>query len=146
MLARRTVKFVLVAVTLSLVSGCQYVGPIAIDQGRDRYNGIIQATSKEQTLSNIIRVRNREPTSFMDVSEVDATTTFSSNVSGGLSSIGAVGNPKSTNAGTIAGQVGAVSGGVTYSDHLLSGTRLYLARRWSRSWSRLSVPMCWRTC
>lgn len=115
MLVRRTVTFVLVAVTLSLISGCQYVGPIAIDQGRDRYNGIIQSTSKEQTLSNIIRVRNHEPTSFMDVSEVDATTTFSSNVSGGLSGIGATAT-HSTTAGTLAGQVGNVAGGVTYSE------------------------------
>ena len=89
MLVWRTGKLVLVAATLSVVSGCQYVGPIAIDQGRDRYNGVIQATSKEQTFSNIIRVRNHEPTSFMDVSEVDATTTLSGNVAGGVNNIGA---------------------------------------------------------
>jgi len=114
----RTVEFVLVAATFSLVSGCQYVGPIAIDQGRDRYNGVIQATSKEQTFSNIIRVRNHEPTSFMEVSEVDATTTLSGNVSGAVSSIGAGANPKTT-AGTFAGQVGAVSGGAVYTEQPL---------------------------
>ena len=118
MLVRRTAELVLVALTLSLVSGCQYVGPIAIDQGRDRYNGVIQATSKEQTFSNIIRVRNHEPTSFMDVSEVDATTTLSGNVAGGISSIGAGANPKTT-AGTFAGQVGAVSGGAVYTEQPL---------------------------
>ena len=118
MLVRCTLEFVLVAVTLSLVSGCQYVGPIAIDQGRDRYNGVIQATSKEQTFSNIIRVRNREPTSFMDVSEVDATTTLSGNVSGAISNIGATAT-KSTTAGTLAGQVGAVSGGAVYTEQPL---------------------------
>ncbi len=118
MLVRRTAEFVLVAVTLSLVSGCQYVGPIAIDQGRDRYNGVIQATSKEQTFSNIIRVRNHEPTSFMDVSEVDATTTLSGNVAGGVTNIGAGANPKTT-AGTFAGQVGAVSGGAVYTEQPL---------------------------
>ena len=119
MLVRRTAELVLVAVTLSLVSGCQYVGPIAIDQGRDRYNGVIQATSKEQTFSNIIRVRNHEPTSFMDVSEVDATTTLSGNVSGAISNIGAVAGTKSTSAGTISGQVGAVSGGAVYTEQPL---------------------------
>ena len=119
MLVRRTAELVLVAATLSFFSGCQYVGPIAIDQGRDRYNGVIQATSKEQTFSNIIRVRNHEPTSFMDVSEVDATTTLSGNVTGGISSIGAVANPKSTSAGTFAGQVGAVSGGAVYTEQPL---------------------------
>ena len=119
MLVWRTGKLVLVAATLSVVSGCQYVGPIAIDQGRDRYNGVIQATSKEQTFSNIIRVRNHEPTSFMDVSEVDATTTLSGNVAGGVSSIGAVPGTKSTSAGTISGQVGAVSGGAVYTEQPL---------------------------
>lgn len=118
MLVRRTAELVLVAVTLSLVSGCQYVGPIAIDQGRDRYNGVIQATSKEQTFSNIIRVRNHEPTSFMDVSEVDATTTLSGSVSGAISNIGATAT-KSTTAGTLAGQVGAVSGGAVYTEQPL---------------------------
>ncbi len=118
MLVRRSVKFALVAVTLSLIGGCQYVGPIAIDQGRDRYNGIIQSTSKEQTFSNIIRVRNHEPTSFMDVSEVDATTTLSGNVSGAISGIGAKAT-KSTTAGTLAGQVGAVSGGAVYTEQPL---------------------------
>jgi hypothetical protein len=118
-LVRRTAELVLVAVTFSLVSGCQYVGPIAIDQGRDRYNGVIQATSKEQTLSNIIRVRNHEPTSFMDVSEVDATTTLSGNVSGAITNIGAVAGTKSTSAGTISGQVGAVSGGAVYTEQPL---------------------------
>lgn len=122
MLVKRTVEFVLVALvaaTLSLVGGCQYVGPIAIDQGRDRYNGVIQATSKEQTFSNIIRVRNREPTSFMDVSEVDATTTLSGNVSGAITNIGAIPGTKSTSAGTISGQVGAVSGGAVYTEQPL---------------------------
>lgn len=109
-------KSVVVLGTLMVLGGCQSVGPIAINAGRDRYNSIIQSTSKEQTLSNIIRVYNHEPTSFMDVSEVDATTTFSSNVSGTISNIGAIPGYKSTSAGTISGQVGSVTGGVTYSE------------------------------
>jgi hypothetical protein len=100
----------------SVLIGCQSVGPLAIDAGRDRYNNIIQSTSKEQTLSNIVRVLNHEPTSFMDVSEVDATTTFSANTSGGLSGIGAIAGIHSASAGTIAGEVGNVSGGVSYSE------------------------------
>jgi hypothetical protein len=115
----RARNFVVVAFVLLVAGGCQYVGPIAIDQGRDRYNGVIQATSKEQTLSNIIRVHNHEPTSFMDVSEVDATTTLSANVAGGASSIGAVPNPKSASAGTITGTLGSVSGGATYTEQPL---------------------------
>ncbi len=111
----RIVAFVVVAATVSLVGGCQNVGPIAIDLGRDRYNGVIQATSKEQTLSNIIRVYHHEPTSFMDVSEVDATTSFSTNVTGAVTNIGAMAT-HSTTAGTLSGQVGSVGGGATYSE------------------------------
>ena len=50
----------------------------------------------------------------MDVTEVDATTTFSGTINGGISGIGAKAT-KSTTAGTLAGQVGAVTGGVTYT-------------------------------
>jgi hypothetical protein len=89
------------------------VGPVAIDQGRDRYNNIIQSTSKEQTFSNILRVYHHEPTSFMDVTEVDATTTFSGTVNGGIAGIGA---RAGTSGGTLAGQVESVAGGATYSE------------------------------
>ena len=106
-------EFVTAAGTFIVLGGCQMVGPIAIDQGRDRYNHIIQSTAKEQTLSNIIRVSHHEPTAFMDVTEVDATSTFSGNVSGGVTGIGARAD---TAGGTLAGQVGAVAGGVTYSE------------------------------
>lgn len=108
----RTGKFALLAGTLGLF-GCQMVGPVAIDQGRDRYNHIIQSTSKEQTFANILRVRDHEPTLFMDVTEVDATTTFSGTANGGAANIGArVG----TSGGTLAGQTESVIGGGTYSE------------------------------
>jgi hypothetical protein len=114
----RNRKFICIAIVLSLIGGCQYVGPIAIDQGRNRYNSIIQSTTKQQTFVNIIAVRNHEPTSFMDVTEVDATTTFSGTVAGTVSGIGATAT-KSTSAGTLAGQVGAVTSGVTYTEQPL---------------------------
>jgi hypothetical protein len=107
--------FVVVAAAAGLLGGCQNVGPVAIDLGRDRYNSVIQSTSKEQTLSNIIRVFRHEPTSFMDVSEVDATTSFSTNVNGAVTNIGAMAT-HSTTAGTLSGQVGAVGGNATYSE------------------------------
>jgi hypothetical protein len=89
------------------------VGPVAIDQGRDRYNQIIESTSKEQTFANILRVYHHEPTNFMDVTEVDATTTLSGAATGGATNIGArVG----TSGGTLAGQTESVTGAVTYSE------------------------------
>jgi hypothetical protein len=109
----RASKFVLVAGTLILLGACQMVGPIAIDQGRDRYNHIIESTSKEQTFANILRVYHHEPTLFMDVTEVDATTTFSGAASGAVTNIGA---KAGTSGGTLAGQTGSAAGGVTYSE------------------------------
>ena len=109
-------KCVIVAGILGLSGGCQSVGPIAIDQGRERYNHIIQETSKQQTFANIIRVYRHDPTTFMDVTEVDASTTVSGSVSGGLTNMGATPGIRSTTAGTISGQIGNVGGGVTYTE------------------------------
>jgi hypothetical protein len=100
---------------LTLLCGCQNVGPISIDQGRDRYNNILQSTAKEQTLSNIVRAYKREPITYMDVTEVDALTSLAGSVNGGLANIGARAT-QSTTAGTLAGQVGSVTGGVTYAE------------------------------
>lgn len=109
----RLANIVLLFGAFIVVGGCQMVGPVAIDQGRDRYNRIIQSTSKEQTFENIIRVYHHEPTVFMDVTEVDATTTFSGTGSGGASNIGA---KLGTSGGTLAGQTESVAGGITYSE------------------------------
>jgi len=112
-LCTRSGKFALVVGALGLFSGCQMVGPFAIDQGRDRYNNVIQETSKHQALANIVRVRVHEPILYMDVSEVDATTTVSGAATGGAANIGA---KLGTTGGTLAGQTESVSGGVTYSE------------------------------
>lgn len=49
----------------------------------------------------------------MDVTEVDATTSFTGTVAGGIANIGA---RAGTSGGTLAGQTGSVAGGVTYSE------------------------------
>jgi hypothetical protein len=98
----------LAAGMLILVGGCQNVGPIAIDAGRDRYNTAIQSTAKAQTLSNIIRVRKHDATAFTDVTEIAATTTASTTGSGTLSGIG-------SRPGTF-GLLGSLTGSATYSE------------------------------
>lgn len=115
MLHRSICRLVVLAGTLSVLGACQAIGPFAIDQGRDRYNNIIQSTSKEQTLSNVIRVYNHEPISVMEVTEVDAAQSISGGVNGALTNIGATAT-KSTSAGTLAGQVGAVTANGQYSE------------------------------
>ena len=108
-------RLVVLAGMLSLLGACQAIGPFAMDQGRDRYNNIIQSTSKEQTLSNVIGGYNHEPISVMEVTEVDAAQSISGGVNGALTNIGATAT-KSTSAGTLAGQVGAVTANGQYSE------------------------------
>jgi hypothetical protein len=96
-------------------AGCNLLGPNSIDQGRDRYNSAIHSTSMEQTMSNIVRVYQNEPTTFMDVSEVDATMSFGGSLQGAATGIGGVAT-KSTTAGTLAGKLGSATGTVQYSE------------------------------
>lgn len=98
---------------VTVVGGCQTVGPKAIGLGRDRYNGVLHSTSMEQTMSNIVRAYYYEPPMFMDVTEVDAAMIFGGSVSGGVNNIGA---RAGSSGGTIAGRVGTASGGVQYSE------------------------------
>lgn len=86
------------AVLTCLLSACQVVGPIALGHGRPDYNDVIQHTSAEQVLQNVVRVWFDEPTLFLDVSEVDAQLTFNSQLMGGGGGIGgsATGNVSAT--------------------------------------------------
>ncbi|MGO8865886.1 MAG: hypothetical protein ACLQME_05210 [Alphaproteobacteria bacterium] len=104
----------LAAGTLSLLGGCQVLGPTSIDQGRDRYNSIIHSTAMEQTLSNIIRVANHEPTLFMDVTEVDAVASFVGSVNGAATNIGAEAGRLSTT--IIQGRLGNAGVNLQYSE------------------------------
>jgi hypothetical protein len=73
---------------LTATSGCQFVGPSSIQAGRLNYNEVIQRTSKEQTFTNIVRVYNREPTSFVEVNQISATVQFQGVAMGGVTNIG----------------------------------------------------------
>ncbi|HEY0146784.1 MAG TPA: hypothetical protein VGB93_11705, partial [Methylovirgula sp.] len=107
-------------VGVSLLSGCgSMTGPPSITASRTFYNEVIHDTSSEQLLLNIVRAKNYETPNFIDVSEADATVSFTSGVNGGLSGIGAVPGIHSTSAGTIAGQVGGVTGNFNYADSAL---------------------------
>jgi hypothetical protein len=96
------------------VNGCAVVGPSSIDHGRTSYNEVIEDTSRQQTLLNLVRVSKNESPLFMDVTEVDAATSAGASITGGESGIGAIPNGKSTSAGTIEGTVGAITGTASY--------------------------------
>ena len=104
----RVIIFVVAAGAIMPLGGCQSVGPIEIGVGRDRYNSVLQSTGKVQTLANIVRVKNNEQTSFLDVTEVDAGTTLTGTLSGNVSGIG-------SRPGTFA-TLGSITPGVTYTE------------------------------
>ena len=116
MLRVKGCKLAVVAVAACILGNCQYIGPVAIDQGRGRYNDIIQSTSKAQTLANIVRVYNHEPIAYMDVTEVDATQSVSGNFAVAWNAIGAHPGSKSTSAGQILGQTDNVTAGGVYTE------------------------------
>jgi hypothetical protein len=68
--------------------GCQVFGPNAIQAGRLSYNEVIQRTSMVQTLANIIRVKNAEPTSFLDITQINAGVLAQGIGVGGVTNIG----------------------------------------------------------
>ena len=78
-----------------------------LQNGRANYNRVIQSTSKEQTLMNIVRVYNNEPMLFIPVNEVDAAFLVQGSVTGGETGIGA--HPGNSG-GTLSGRVGAAGG------------------------------------
>lgn len=86
------------------LSSCEIAGPMALSKGRPSYNDTIEQTSAEQVLKNIIRVYRDEPIQVLDVSEVDAQLTVTSQLTGGQTGIGAKSG---------AGASGAVSGAST---------------------------------
>ena len=101
-----------------VLAGCQLLGPSAINRGRDRYNGVIQTTTMQQTMSNIVRVYNHQSTLFMDVTEVDASQSFQGSLTGGATSIGAEMGTRVSNssAATYTGRLGNASGTTQYTE------------------------------
>ena len=85
-----------VAVAAMTLSACSVVGPASIDHGRTSYNEVIEDTSRQQALLNVVRVSNGESPLFMDVTEVDAATSAGGTLGGGAAGLGSTANFKST--------------------------------------------------
>src|ERR1700749_2013557 len=106
----------LLAVAAITLSSCSVLGPSSIDHGRTSYNEVIEGTSRQQALLNVVRISNGETPLFMDVTEVDAATSMGGTIGGGASGLGSTANFKSTSAGTIAGPIESVTGSVSYQE------------------------------
>jgi hypothetical protein len=127
----QTGKAFFAIVGIALLSGCQVVGPRAVQYGRLNYNEVIARTSKQQTLENLVRVRNEEPTAFMEVTEVDAAVLSSGSLTGGISGLGA-GKINSM------GQIGNITGAMQYQE---SPTIRYQPLLGQALISQLSTPI-----
>ena len=95
-------------------SGCQTVGPNSISIGRLSYNDAIQRTFKQQTFTNLIRVRESEPTSFLEINQISAGVTVQGGVMAGAANIGA---KAGTSGGTLAGRTGSASINLQYTEN-----------------------------
>jgi hypothetical protein len=149
--ARISGPFCVVFLLTMILTGCQQLGPLALEQGRERYNEKIQNTSRDQLFANIIRVANSEPPLFMDVSEVDAAEAIQNTVTGGVGGIGTLlglqgagpSVPTSPTAGSLStrvvpNQAGSVGGSFQYQE---SPTIRYLPLSGQPLIQQISTPI-----
>lgn len=83
-------KYVPVALLFVLLIGCQSIGPNQIKLDRNRYNDVIQETSNEQLLMNIVRLRYIEPMTNLKLTNITSSYTLNPGLSlpgTGLSSV-----------------------------------------------------------
>jgi hypothetical protein len=114
----RSVGIAVMAASGFALAACQVVGPNAIRQGNLRYNAAIADTQKQEVFMNLVRVRDDQPTYFMDIIEVDATVVSSASVTGnanGLSTNEERLAPNNRNA-ALATLGGTIGGTLTYSE------------------------------
>lgn len=61
-------------------AGCNLTGPWALEAGRQDYNEVVQQTSSEQLLLNLVRLRYMDPPQFLEVGSVTASYSFDSSL------------------------------------------------------------------
>jgi len=71
--------------TLTLLPGCNAMGPTAVRGAPLPYNEAIAATRDEQQLLNLVRLRYRDVPLFLDVGSLTTQYTFDSSLSAGAS-------------------------------------------------------------
>jgi hypothetical protein len=134
-----------------ILTGCQQLRPLALEQGRERYNEKIHNTSRDQLFANIVRVANSEPPLFMDVSEVDAAEAIQNTLTGGVGGIGTLlglqgagpSVPTSPTAGSLStrvvpNQAGSIGGSFQYQE---SPTIRYLPLSGQPLIQQISTPI-----
>ena len=66
------------------INGCTSFGPGAISHSRTDYNMVLQKTSDEQMLLNLVRLRYRDRPLFLETSALTTQFKFSPSIGGGL--------------------------------------------------------------
>ena len=61
---------------LTVLAGCNTVGPASLKMGRAQYNIAIQQTNSEQLLLNLVRLRYRDTPYFLEVASVSTSFDF----------------------------------------------------------------------
>jgi hypothetical protein len=71
-------------VLLVLLSGCSLTGPSTVTVGRPLYNLAVQRTNDEQLLLNLVRLRYRDTTFFLEVASVSTSFEIESQANAGV--------------------------------------------------------------
>ncbi len=128
-------------VVCATLTGCNEAGPISIDEGRMRYNDVIEHTAQTQLLLNLIRVsQNRSPL-FIDVTEVDASLSVSSSLSASVVGLGIAKKSGAFRTGSITS--GGVGAAVGYSE---SPTIRYIPLQGQALVQQLASPISINRC
>lgn len=106
----------LIILLFLFLSGCASIGPAQIRLDRNRYNSIIQSTTNQQLLENIIRLHYLEPVSFLRVVNVTASYTLNPVLKPIGSLTYASGLVRSVNSGHITTGFGSLEPDISYSD------------------------------
>jgi hypothetical protein len=107
----------LLAIAVAVATGaCQIIGPATIQHGRANYNDVIQKTSAQQVLENLVRVSQGETPLFIDVAEVDSQILFNTALTGGQSGIGSKSGEGASGAVSGVSTSGSVAATIQYEE------------------------------
>lgn len=82
---QRLISHIFIPLVMMGLTSCHQAGPNAVRTGRANYNIVIQQTSSEQLLLNLVRLRYRDVPFFMEVASVSTSFHFDASASASVS-------------------------------------------------------------
>lgn len=82
---QRLILHIFIPLVMMGLTSCHQAGPNAVRTGRTNYNIVIQQTSSEQLLLNLVRLRYRDVPFFMEVASVSTSFYFDASASASVS-------------------------------------------------------------